>query len=193
MSPTSPRAARPSPRLGKAQHRIYKSQLEEVKRNIAFPSKLTSFVFHLSVTSCPCITPELSTRPAPNSTLAWIVVAPLTLLLVRDRPGGKINPTTTTTKANHSFHGLGCFSVRRSCTNQQKLPSPPPPFPTLGVGQVIKGWDQGLTDMCVGEKRILTIPANLGYGSRSMGSAIPANSALVFDVELLRINNKDEL
>ncbi|KAG0335085.1 Peptidyl-prolyl cis-trans isomerase fpr2 [Podila horticola] len=51
----------------------------------------------------------------------------------------------------------------------------------------------GLTDMCVGEKRILTIPANLGYGSRSMGSAIPANSALVFDVELLRINNKDEL
>ncbi|KAF9375048.1 Peptidyl-prolyl cis-trans isomerase fpr2 [Podila verticillata] len=64
---------------------------------------------------------------------------------------------------------------------------------TLGVGQVIKGWDQGLTEMCVGEKRILTIPSNMGYGSRSMGSAIPANSALVFDVELLRINNKDEL
>ncbi|KAG0075476.1 Peptidyl-prolyl cis-trans isomerase fpr2 [Podila epicladia] len=64
---------------------------------------------------------------------------------------------------------------------------------TLGIGQVIKGWDQGLNDMCVGEKRILTIPANMGYGSRAMGSAIPANSALVFDVELLRINNKDEL
>ncbi|KAF9327478.1 Peptidyl-prolyl cis-trans isomerase fpr2 [Podila minutissima] len=64
---------------------------------------------------------------------------------------------------------------------------------TLGIGQVIKGWDQGLTNMCVGEKRTLTIPANMGYGSRAMGSAIPANSALVFDVELLRINNKDEL
>lgn len=62
-----------------------------------------------------------------------------------------------------------------------------------GIGQVIKGWDEGLTEMCVGEKRKLTIPARMGYGSRSMGSAIPANSALVFDVELLRINGKDEL
>ncbi|KAF9142564.1 Peptidyl-prolyl cis-trans isomerase fpr2 [Linnemannia schmuckeri] len=63
----------------------------------------------------------------------------------------------------------------------------------LGIGQVIKGWDKGLTNMCVGEKRKLTIPARMGYGSRSMGAAIPANSALVFDVELLRINGKDEL
>ncbi|KAG0296691.1 Peptidyl-prolyl cis-trans isomerase fpr2 [Dissophora globulifera] len=64
---------------------------------------------------------------------------------------------------------------------------------TLGVGQVIKGWDNGLLDMCVGEKRKLTIPSNMAYGSRAMGAAIPANSALVFDVELLRINGKDEL
>ncbi|KAG0209756.1 Peptidyl-prolyl cis-trans isomerase fkbp13, chloroplastic [Mortierella sp. GBA30] len=64
---------------------------------------------------------------------------------------------------------------------------------TLGIGQVIKGWDQGLTDMCVGETRKLTIPASLGYGGRSMGSAIPANSALVFDVELVKINGRDEL
>ncbi|KAF9361251.1 Peptidyl-prolyl cis-trans isomerase fpr2 [Mortierella sp. AD094] len=64
---------------------------------------------------------------------------------------------------------------------------------TLGAGQVIKGWDQGLVGMCVGEKRKLTIPSSLGYGSRAMGSAIPANSVLVFDVELVRINGKDEL
>ncbi|KAG0364659.1 peptidyl-prolyl cis-trans isomerase FKBP2-like protein [Gamsiella multidivaricata] len=64
---------------------------------------------------------------------------------------------------------------------------------TLGIGQVIKGWDQGLVGMCVGEKRKLTIPPNMAYGSRAMGAAIPANSALVFDVELLRINGKDEL
>ncbi|KAK3841014.1 MAG: fk506-binding protein [Linnemannia gamsii] len=64
---------------------------------------------------------------------------------------------------------------------------------TLGIGQVIKGWDEGLLDMCVGEKRKLIIPARMGYGSRAMGAAIPANSALVFDVELLRINGKDEL
>jgi len=64
---------------------------------------------------------------------------------------------------------------------------------TLGVGQVIKGWDQGLLDMCIGEKRKLTIPAKLAYGSRSMGSSIPGGSALVFDVELVRINGRDEL
>ncbi|KAF9125347.1 FK506-binding protein 2A [Mortierella sp. 14UC] len=66
---------------------------------------------------------------------------------------------------------------------------------TLGAGQVIKGWDLGLRGMCVGEKRKLAIPPHLAYGDRSMGSSIPANSALVFEVELLKINGhgKDEL
>ncbi len=60
-------------------------------------------------------------------------------------------------------------------------------FP-LGGGQVIQGWDMGLVGMKVGEKRTLTIPSNLAYGSRAMGTKIPANSALVFEVELLKIN-----
>ncbi|KAG0288208.1 FK506-binding protein 2A [Linnemannia gamsii] len=66
---------------------------------------------------------------------------------------------------------------------------------TLGAGQVIKGWDLGLRGMCVGEKRKLAIPPHLAYGERSMGASIPANSALVFEVELLKINGrgKDEL
>ncbi|KAF9980379.1 FK506-binding protein 2A [Modicella reniformis] len=57
------------------------------------------------------------------------------------------------------------------------------------------GWDRGLRGMCVGEKRKLSIPSKLAYGERSMGASIPANSALVFDVELLEINGhgKDEL
>lgn len=57
----------------------------------------------------------------------------------------------------------------------------------LGVGQVIAGWDQGMVGMKVGGKRTLIIPSSLGYGSAGAGSAIPPNSALVFDVELLSV------
>ncbi|KAK1579655.1 FKBP-type peptidyl-prolyl cis-trans isomerase [Colletotrichum navitas] len=56
----------------------------------------------------------------------------------------------------------------------------------IGSGQVIKGWEQGLLDMCIGEKRTLTIPPELGYGSRGMGP-IPASSTLVFETELVGI------
>jgi|TARA_B100001057_G_C22645343_1_gene869846 FKBP-type peptidyl-prolyl cis-trans isomerase FkpA len=57
----------------------------------------------------------------------------------------------------------------------------------LGVGQVIKGWDEGFTGMKVGGTRTLIIPADMGYGSRGAGSVIPPNANLIFDVELLGI------
>ena len=66
------------------------------------------------------------------------------------------------------------------------------PFPfTLGAGQVIKGWDEGLVDMCIGEKRTLTIPPSYGYGQRAVGP-IPAGSVLVFETELMGIDGVDK-
>ena len=61
---------------------------------------------------------------------------------------------------------------------------------TIGVGQVIKGWDEGVMKMSLGETAVLDITSDFGYGSRGAGAAIPANADLVFEVELLFINGK---
>jgi FKBP-type peptidyl-prolyl cis-trans isomerase FkpA len=62
---------------------------------------------------------------------------------------------------------------------------------TIGQGQVIKGWDEGLPGMKVGGKRTLTIPWSMGYGEKGMGESIPPKAALKFEVELLEIVQPD--
>ena len=59
---------------------------------------------------------------------------------------------------------------------------------TLGAGEVIVGWDQGIRGMHVGGKRTLIIPARLAYGGRGAGDAVPPNAVLVFDVELVGVH-----
>ena len=60
---------------------------------------------------------------------------------------------------------------------------------TLGVGSVIKGWDLGVKGMKVGGKRKLTIPPELGYGDQGAGTVIPPGATLVFEIELLSVED----
>ncbi|KAJ5596198.1 FK506-binding protein 1B [Penicillium hetheringtonii] len=82
-------------------------------------------------------------------------------------------------KANKGFQGKQ-FDSSRS-------PGRGPLNVQIGVGQVIKGWDEGVMQMSLGEKSTLTITPDYGYGDKSAGK-IPAGSTLIFEVELLKIN-----
>jgi peptidylprolyl isomerase len=62
----------------------------------------------------------------------------------------------------------------------------------IGTGRVIQGWDQGIMGMKVGGKRKLIVPSHLADGERNMGSLIPANSNLTFEIELLEVLTRDE-
>ena len=64
---------------------------------------------------------------------------------------------------------------------------------TLGAGQVIQGWEQGVLGMQIGEIRILNIPPELGYGESGAGRTIPPNAKLIFEVELLALDNPPKL
>jgi len=63
---------------------------------------------------------------------------------------------------------------------------------TVGLGQVIQGWEEGFIGMKVGGSRTLTIPPEMGYGARGAGGIIPPNATLVFDVELLEVEKSED-
>ena len=114
--------------------------------------------------------------------------------------GGKMETTPSGLKYSETKVGTGATpkkgqTVRVHYTgtlaNGQKFDSSVDrgePFEfQIGVGQVIKGWDEGVLTMKVGGKRTLVIPPSLGYGARGVGGVIPPNAELHFDVELLGV------
>lgn len=129
-------------------------------------------------------TQALPTTPQGQAASTTQPIQPITQLMIKDEVvgagavavagdtvtvnyiGALTNGTVFDASANHGAEG---FTFK------------------LGAGQVIKGWDQGIVGMKVGGKRVLAIPAALAYGSQSPSASIPANSDLIFEVELLKV------
>lgn len=136
-------------------------------------------------------------RIPPNATLIFEVE----LLSVQGPPHATLPPTSITElKIEDLVVGAGAEAqagdtlsvhytgwLENGVKFDSSLDSGRPIEFILGQGNVIAGWDQGLVGLQVGGKRKLTIPPNLGYGAYGAGDSIPANAALIFEVELLEI------
>ncbi|MEN9207476.1 MAG: FKBP-type peptidyl-prolyl cis-trans isomerase [Gloeomargarita sp. GMQP_bins_69] len=136
-------------------------------------------------------TPELPTEtvaaetPAPqrpSTTLDDWVITPSGLRYQELRPGKGASPQRGQTAVVHYVGKLADGQVFDSSYERNQ------PFRfRVGVGQVIKGWDEGVATMRVGGQRRLEIPPELGYGDQGVAGLIPPNATLYFDVELLAI------
>jgi len=128
----------------------------------------------------------ITAQTAQTTTTMPIITEPVTELIMKDDVVGTGAVATTGDNVTVNYVGaLTNGTVFDASANHQETANG---FTfNLGAGQVIKGWDQGIVGMKEGGKRTLIIPASLAYGPQAVGDIIPANSALVFQVELLKV------
>ncbi|CAM3769779.1 FKBP-type peptidyl-prolyl cis-trans isomerase [Roseateles saccharophilus] len=130
-----------------------------------------------------------SSTSTDYSAYGW---ANVTALKIVDTTLGTGTQADTTKNVSVNYTGY-IYDVRVADTKGTQFDTSVGKTPltfTLGTGAVIPGFDQGVTGMKVGGKRTITIPATLAYGSTGAGNGtIPANAALVFDIELVSVNN----
>lgn len=131
--------------------------------------------------------PSIAQSPISQETIAMnldnAITTPSGLKYIDTEVGTGASPTTGQTVKVHYTGTLTDGEKFDSSVDRGQ------PFSfKIGVGQVIKGWDEGVATMKVGGKRTLIIPPDLGYGERGAGGLIPGNATLLFDVELLGIN-----
>jgi FKBP-type peptidyl-prolyl cis-trans isomerase FkpA len=118
--------------------------------------------------------------------------ATVTQLIIIDRELGDPKARTAATRNAVLMHYTGWLYDPSKPDGKGKqfdssIGRPTPLGFIIGVGRVIKGWDQGVPGMKIKGKRTLIIPPALGYGERGAGGAIPPNATLIFDVELVSI------
>jgi peptidylprolyl isomerase len=123
----------------------------------------------------------LAARPA---LAAGEVTTPSGLRIIDVKPGiGPVPQAGQTVTVNYT--GWLFVDGKKGKKFDSSLDNGEPFSFTLGQGQVIQGWDEGLATMHIGGKRTLIIPPDLGYGARGAGSDIPPGATLIFDVDLL--------
>jgi peptidylprolyl isomerase len=115
-----------------------------------------------------------------------VTTTPSGLQIIDTKPGTGASPKTGQTCVMHYTGWLYENGAKGKKFDSSVDRGAPFEF-KIGVGQVIRGWDEGVATMKVGGKRTLIIPPALGYGAQGAGSAIPPNATLIFDVELLAI------
>ena len=146
------------------------------------PNTSPAIAANLSVPS-PIIAQSPITQETITMNLDNAIVTPSGLKYIDIEVGTGDSPTTGQTVKVHYTGTLTDGKKFDSSVDRGQ------PFSfKIGVGQVIKGWDEGVATMKVGGKRTLIIPPDLGYGERGAGGVIPGNATLLFDIELLGVN-----